>query len=204
MNIHLFRHGQVAGPAALYGKTDIALSQDGQDALLRATGHLQIPSLIITSPLQRCSAFATRKAEELGCALEVDTGLREMDFGTWDGAPYQEDNLDWPKMEQFWQRPAEVTPPGGESLLQMQKRVSSSWRKIESYSQETIWVFAHGGVIRLIIAEILALDWRSASLYCNLQVGYASRTDVQVQCSDQFQSTRVQAIAVPVPAISTP
>lgn len=201
MNIHLFRHGQVAGPAALYGKTDVALSDTGRLALSNATQHLPPPDLIITSPLQRCHAFASQKAEALDCPLKVEADFREMDFGMWDGVPYREDSPEWPAMGQFWQEPAAVTPPDGESLQRMQSRVASAWLATKTQSQETVWIFAHGGTIRLVLAEILGLDWRNPLLYSTLQVGYASRTDISHQHFDGIAMTRVQAIAVPAPLI---
>lgn len=197
--IHFFRHGQVDGPAALYGKTDVALSDAGYSALSRAVNGVVQPDLIITSPLQRCHDFAFAQATSLGCALTVEDDLREMDFGQWDGVPYREDSPLWPAMTQFWQQPSKVTPPEGESLQQVQNRVAIAWQKLSVEHHKTIWVFAHGGVIRLILAEILDLDWRNPSLYSTLQVGYASRTDISCQRIEDSVITRVHAIGVPAP-----
>lgn len=201
MNIHLFRHGQVAGPAALYGKTDVALSDAGRLALSNATRDLPPPDLIITSPLQRCHAFAQHKADELNCPLKIEADFREMDFGQWDGVPYCEDSPEWSAMGEFWQQPAVVTPPEGESLERMQSRVASAWLAATANTEDTIWIFAHGGTIRLILAEVLALDWKNPLLYSTLQVGYASRTDIYHQLFDGNTMTRVQAIAIPIPHI---
>lgn len=199
MIIHLFRHGQVAGPPALYGKTDVELSEMGFESLSKATQQLPPPDHIITSPLQRCHSFASQQAQRLDCPLTIEPALREMDFGRWDGVAYEEHSPEWPAMEKFWQQPAQVTPPEGESLQQMQQRVSAAWRALTEASDKTIWVFAHGGVIRLVLAEVLGLDWRNAQLYSTLQVGYASRTDISHQPFDGAAIVRVQAIAVPAP-----
>lgn len=201
MNIHLFRHGQVAGPAALYGKTDVTLSDTGRLALSNATRDLPPPDLIITSPLQRCHSFAQRKADELNCLLKVEPDFREMDFGQWDGVPYREHSPEWPAMGEFWKQPAAVTPPEGESLQRMQSRVASAWLATKANTEETIWIFAHGGTIRLVLAEVLGLDWKNPLLYSTLQVDYASRTDINHQRFDENEMTRVQAIAIPAPLI---
>lgn len=202
MNIHLFRHGQVDGPAALYGRTNVALSAQGLRSLRAATEMLQAPDLIVTSPLQRCHQYAAESSAKHGCKLQVEEGLQEMDFGRWDGVPYRADSPDWPLMTAFWQAPDQVSPPGGETLENMQKRVNKAWNALQTLPHENIWVFAHGGTIRLIIAQILQLDWRNASLYANLSIGYASRTLVHGEAQPSPGTSRVQAIAIPAPESS--
>lgn len=203
MNIHLFRHGQVDGPAALYGRTDVALSAQGMGSLRAATCHLQSPDLIITSPLQRCYQFAAEAAEKHGCELQVEDDLQEMDFGHWDGVPYRADSPDWPLMTEFWENPERVRPPGGETLEDMHKRVCAAWRKLLRLPHENLWVFSHGGTLRLIIAEALALDWKNASLYAKLSIGYSSRTLVHHDPQQSAESIRVLAIAIPAPETNT-
>lgn len=194
MIIHLLRHGQVDGPAALYGHTDVALSDKGLHALRAATASLTAPDLIISSPLQRCHRFALESAEHHHCPLMVEPDLREMDFGSWDGVPYREDSPNWPAMCAFWQAPDIHTPPHGESLQQLQARVCDAWHRLLTHDVEQLWVIAHGGVIRLIIAEVLALDWRNPKLYSTLNIGYASRSCLHYHA--QSNTTRIESIGV--------
>lgn len=199
MNIHLFRHGEVDGPAALYGKTDIALSAAGLDALRRATEALDPPEAIVSSPLRRCRSFAQAQARSFNCPLQLDADLREMDFGLWDGVPYSEHSPAWPAMRAFWHRPAEITPPEGESLEAVERRVRGAWRRVLELPQQNIWCFAHGGVIRLILAHLLEINWRNPQLYSTLQIAYASRTLIQIETHDEHKIKRVRAIAIPAP-----
>jgi alpha-ribazole phosphatase len=39
----------------------------------------------------------------------------------------------------------------------------------------------HGGVIRVIIAHLLSIDWGNANLFKQLQIDYASHSRVEVQ-----------------------
>ncbi len=197
--IHLFRHGQVEGPAALYGRTDVPLSARGYEALAAATEALPAPDAVVSSPLLRCRCFAELAASTHGVPLQLNEGIREMDFGDWDGVPYRQDNPEWPHMAAFWAAPSEVCPPNGESLTQVQERVIRGWERILKGPDSTTWVFAHGGAIRLIIAHLLQLDWRNPRLYANLSVGYASRTLVQHHRSGGEVYCRALAIAIPVP-----
>lgn len=197
MNIALFRHGQVDGPPALYGRTDVGLSEAGLAALQRATAWRAAPALVVSSPLRRCRAFATETAARAGVELRLEPALREMDFGDWDGRPYREDDPHWPAMCDFWRDPVAHPPPGGESLAAMRARVQTAWQALLDLSEERVWVFAHGGVIRLLLAELLQLDWRNPALYSRLHIGYASRTDITVQRHGDETTAQVRAIGVP-------
>jgi len=199
VNIHLIRHGQVAGPPALYGRTDVALSDAGQTALSEATASLPPPDAIVSSPLRRCHAFAEQQAAAHNCSLHTDPGLREMDFGDWDGVPYDADSPHWPAMEAFWGNPGAVSPPNGESLSEVRARVDESWRRWENLEEHrNLWIFAHGGVIRLVLANLLNLDWRNPCLYASLHIGYASRTTVNVS-TNRLIAPRILCIGLPPP-----
>ncbi|RYE51090.1 MAG: hypothetical protein EOP48_18730 [Sphingobacteriales bacterium] len=57
----LLRHGQVAGPAALYGHTNVALSEQGYNAMhasMKKIHALQSIDTIVSSPLIRCAQLA--------------------------------------------------------------------------------------------------------------------------------------------------
>jgi len=43
-----------------------------------------------------------------------------------------------------------------------------------------VLVVAHGGVIRMIIAHILQLDWKKSSWHQQLQIGNASLTRISL------------------------
>lgn len=199
MLIHLIRHGQVDGPPALYGSTDIALSAEGQESLLRATSKLPQPDRIISSPLQRCHRFAQERAQALQIPLITLPTLAEMNFGDWDGIPYDQNGPHWQAMLAFWQNPAAHTPPNGESLSDMQTRVVQALHTLLTLYDEQLWVFCHGGAIRLLLAEILQLDWRNPQWYSRLSLGYASRSTIKIRQHDGTNHAQVTAIGIPPP-----
>ncbi|MGB0865031.1 MAG: histidine phosphatase family protein [Granulosicoccaceae bacterium] len=199
MNIHLFRHGQIEGPAALYGKSDVPLSEQGFASLSRAVIDVPAADLIISSPLQRCLAFALSTATQNKCPLVTDANLREMDFGDWDGEPYREDDPSWEQKRRFWRSPANNTPPNGEALQDMYSRVTEAWATLITRPEHTVWVFTHGGVIRLILAELLGLDWRNPALYATLQIAYASRTDITIGRHKGTLTAQLNTVAAPAP-----
>ncbi len=182
--ITLVRHGKVNGKPALYGHTDIELSEQGQQDLFRTLTHLherEPASQIISSPLIRCAVLATAFAQEQQIPLRIEPALKEMNFGVWDGIAFDELANDWQALENFWQTPHSAHAPEGETLADFAARVINAW---ETLLQQTDaghhLVVCHGGVIRIIIAHLLGIDWRNPRLFRQLQVDYASHTRVEI------------------------
>ena len=73
--------------------------------------------------------------EVITLTCELQPHLSEMDFGAWDGVPFDDLESDWPRLEQFWHRPFDVPPPGGETLAAFHQRITQAWQRvITSYS----------------------------------------------------------------------
>ncbi len=183
--ITLIRHGKVDGPAALYGHTDIASCDSGKIELLgniRAI-HLANPiTNIISSPLIRCAHPAKDFARLHNLPLQVIEHLKEMNFGQWDGIPFDHfTNANWQSLNQFWETPGAVHAPGGETLLVFAKRIIQCWEKIviDSTAMHQL-VICHGGVIRIIIAHLLHLNWDNPRLFRQLAIDYASHTRIEI------------------------
>ncbi len=170
--IDLVRHGPVAGPAALYGWTDVALQQSAPACLEWL--NRQSYQHILTSPLQRCRHSAAAQAKRLQLELVIEPDLKEMNFGLWDGVPFDEQSPFWPAQQQFWQQPFANTPPEGESLAEFQQRV---FRAFELHSgdqtQQALWLL-HAGVIRLLLASLLNINLEQSRWLQQLSIGYGS------------------------------
>lgn len=182
--ITLVRHGKVAGPAALYGRTDIALSTAGHSDLTLALNnlHAQTPiNQLISSPRLRCLQVAQECSTQHKIPLRTEDNLQEMDFGIWDGIPFDKLGDEWKNIEAFWESPHSMQPPEGESLTDFAARVISGWESLISNTKHGHNVIiCHGGVIRILIAHILQLDWRNPALFKQLQIDYASHTRIEI------------------------
>lgn len=175
LTLDLLRHGAVEGPPALYGSTDILLSEQGWTQM-RAVQLEPVYDRIVSSPRRRCLAFAQEKATQLVLPLTVEAGLAEMNFGDWDGVPFTPDAPFWPQLEHFWATPAMHTPPGGESLDGFHERVVSTFRRmIDAEQGHQLWVI-HAGVIRAVLAHVLRADFTQPAWHQSLHIGYASLT----------------------------
>lgn len=186
--ITLVRHGKVAGPAALYGYTDIALSADGRKDLLHTLDNLHAHTPVnqlTSSPRLRCLTVAQEFSTQHQIPLQIEENLQEMDFGIWDGIPFDELGDEWKNIEAFWESPHSMQPPEGESLTDFATRVISSWESLSRNAKTGHQIIiCHGGVIRIIIAHILQLDWRNPQLFKQLQIDYASHTRIEIASYD--------------------
>lgn len=182
--ITLVRHGKVNGKAALYGHTDIELSTQGKQELhitLQLVHQGVAIDRLVSSPLIRCAALATEFSFQHQIPLHIEPKLMEMHFGNWDGVAFDELGDEWINLEIFWQSPHSAQPPGGEALNDFAQRVINAWESLlkdGGYQHQLL--LCHGGVIRIIIAHILQLDWRNPALFRQLQIDYASHTRIEI------------------------
>ncbi len=193
--ITLMRHGQVAGAAGLYGHTNIALSEQGYHnamARLQQLHQAEPITQLISSPLQRCRQAAEAFATQAQIPLQLNNGFMEMHFGHWDGMEFS-NVQDWPALQAFWDNPAEAASPSGETLAQFAERVISAWHSLlnQHHSGHQV-LLCHGGVIRIIIAELLQLDWRNAALFRQLNIDYTSHSRIRL---DRYPTAQAQAQA---------
>ncbi|NVD06565.1 alpha-ribazole phosphatase [Vibrio sp. JPW-9-11-11] len=187
VNVYLLRHGKTVGAPALYGHSDVGVSPLTQAKICQA---LQTESLIFqqmqTSPLKRCRELAqTLLDTKPSLSLEIVPAWQEMAFGQFDGVPFDSLKQQWPQLEAFWQNPASNTLPGGESLEGFYQRVSEQWQTLTQRIEQDTLIVCHGGTIRMILAHVLKLDWRNASLYSSLSIGHQSITHIQISYAER-------------------
>ncbi len=141
----LIRHPQVQIQAGIcYGQLDVPsdFSCNAIQAQLLAT-ILPLGLTIYYSPLQRCHHLAIALvALRNDLHIKLDPNLREMDFGEWEGKPWDEipqnEIAAW--TDNFLHYPA----GGGESVSVFMTRVNQSYQK---FSHTCAWI-THAGVIR--------------------------------------------------------
>jgi len=179
--IDLYRHGKVDGPPALYGQTDIACTGEGHAKLLTCLNASLAPDIVLTSPLQRCAYTARRFTEQNNIPLGTLPFLQEMDFGKWDGVPFERLTEEQAELENFWNNPADYPPPKGETLDHFWNRVNQFWSSLEAHSSATkVSVIAHGGVIRMLLAQALELDYKNPNLFTALSIDNASKSRIEI------------------------
>ncbi|HDM8132941.1 TPA: alpha-ribazole phosphatase [Vibrio harveyi] len=198
LNIYLLRHGKVNAAPGLHGQADLKVDEAEQRKIAQAlqqTGR-EVEG-IISSPLSRCHDLAEILAEQQLLPLSVEPQLQELDFGDFDGIPFDMLSEHWNKLDAFWKAPAQHTLPNAESLDDFSHRVTCAWSQIINDINDNLLIVTHGGVIRMILAHVLGVDWRNPRWYSTLAIGNASVTHITITIDDQIYAS-VRSIGVPL------
>jgi alpha-ribazole phosphatase/probable phosphoglycerate mutase len=159
----LIRHGEPAEESRqrCYGSLDVGLSEAGRQQMASVAEFLQKEPVaaIYASPRRRAVESAQILAAVKGAPIEVVTDLSEINFGDFEGRPYDEIALRYPEAYRQWmERPTEVQFPNGENFAAMRTRVVRAFQKISSECEgQTVAVVSHGGVNRILIAQALQM-----------------------------------------------
>ncbi|GAA2714382.1 MULTISPECIES: bifunctional RNase H/acid phosphatase [Streptomyces] len=167
----LLRHGETAlTPEKRFsgsGGSDPALSPAGRRqaeaaaAALAARGTIQA---IVTSPLRRCRETAEAVAGRLGLDVRVEDGLREADFGAWEGLTFGEVRERFPEDLDAWLASAKAAPTGGgESFAAVARRVAVTRdRLIARYAGRTVLLVTHVTPVKTLVRLALGAPPESA------------------------------------------
>jgi len=181
--IDLMRHGEPEGGNVSRGRTDHPLTDLGRQQMHCAAAG-KTWDVIIASPLSRCWAFAQRLSDELEIELLQADGFREFDFGIWENQPMDEVFAnDFDRIKGLWDDPMHFASPQGESVLDFEARILKDWFGCLSRKDERQLIICHGGVIRMLLKEILGLPYPNINRF---DVPFASMTQVGVNFGEPY------------------
>ncbi|MFI9718546.1 bifunctional RNase H/acid phosphatase [Streptomyces sp. NPDC052396] len=155
----LLRHGETAlTPQKRFSGSagpDPELSQAGRRqaeavaAALAARGTIQA---VVSSPLRRCRETAETVAARLGLEVRVEDGLREADFGAWEGLTFAEVRERYPADLDAWLASSKAAPTDGESFAAVARRVAVSRDKLLArYAGRTVLLVTHVTPIKTLV-----------------------------------------------------
>jgi len=156
MAILLLRHGETdwnREPARCLGWAEVHLNENGR-AQARDQGRVLAGrglELIVTSHLARARETAEIVRAQLGgeTPLILDPRLAETHRGEWETRLFGEIMLEEPEAWQHYrEHPDSFRFPGGESLIDQQRRVLAALRDVARDGRPALLV-THGGSIRL-------------------------------------------------------
>jgi ribonuclease H / adenosylcobalamin/alpha-ribazole phosphatase len=177
----LLRHGQTALSVQkrFSGVGDPELTDVGRQMAAAAAVRLagSGADAVVTSPLRRARETADLVAEALGVEVDIEEGLRETDFGDWDGHTFAEVREKWPDELDAWLGSTAVAPPAGESFDATADRVRSALRRVQrAYAGRTVVVVSHVTPIKTLLR--IALDAPPSALY-RMHLDLVSLSEVQ-------------------------
>ncbi|MFJ2569631.1 bifunctional RNase H/acid phosphatase [Streptomyces halstedii] len=168
----LLRHGEtVLTPEKRFsgsGGGDPELSATGRDQAARAADAFAARGTvqeIVSSPLRRCRETAAAVADRLGLEVRIEEGLRETDFGAWEGLTFAEVRERFGSDLSAWLASPEAAPTGGgESFTEVAERVAATRdRLIAAYAGRTVLLVTHVTPIKTLVR--LALGAPPESLF---------------------------------------
>ena len=164
----LIRHGETPHnrDKRYQGHKDTSLTTEGKRQTREIALRLRDEPLdaIYSSDLKRTRYMAEVINNYHSLKINILPELREIDFGDWEGKTYNEIQRKWGSLLNGWERrPSKIKIPKGESIKDLAERVISTIKKIISnHSDQRIAIITHGGPIRIILMDALALgldDW---------------------------------------------
>jgi broad specificity phosphatase PhoE len=169
LRLLLARHGLTAANQQdrYIGASDPPLSDEGMAQAEALAARLRGEELaaIYTSPLLRARQTADIVARACGLGVQIESGLREIDFGCWEELTRTEIMSRYPEQMQAWEAdPAvEPAPHGGESLRQAARRVKAAYDEIvrHHHDSEVVLIVAHGGVLQALLCQVLGPPLRA-------------------------------------------
>jgi len=180
MKIYLVRHGETAynREGRLQGQSDVPLNETGRsqaEALARRLGDEfaaagETVADIYCSPLSRTAQTARTIGGVFHKEPRVDSGLKEMDMGRWEGkTPAEIKQSDpcvngVPLLQRWKEDPLSYAVPGGEHVSQVDRRVMASLEEIvRSHGpRDNVIVVTHGGPIGVVISHALKQSLKEA------------------------------------------
>ncbi|MEU1370389.1 bifunctional RNase H/acid phosphatase [Streptomyces sp. NPDC005803] len=168
----LLRHGETAlTPEKRFsgsGGSDPELSAVGRGQAERAADAFAARGTvqeIVSSPLRRCRETAGAVAARLGLEVRIEEGLRETDFGAWEGLTFGDVRERYGADLDAWLASAKAAPTGGgESFAEVARRVAATRdRLVTRYAGRTVLVVTHVTPIKTLVR--LALGAPPESLF---------------------------------------
>ncbi|MGW1617934.1 bifunctional RNase H/acid phosphatase [Streptomyces sp. NPDC002172] len=166
----LLRHGETPlTPQKRFsgsGGTDPELSPVGLEQARRAAVALArrgTIETILASPLTRTRQTAAAVAERLGLDVTIEEGIKETDFGAWEGLTFGEVRERYPDDLTAWLADPSAHPTGGgESFAETATRIAATRDKlIAAYAGRTVLLVTHVTPIKTFVQLALGAPLQS-------------------------------------------
>jgi broad specificity phosphatase PhoE len=164
LKLYFLRHGQTgcSRSNAFCGSVDPELTPEGLEMAkaFAAAYHSTAWTAIFSSPMGRTVATAKPLCEAIGMQLELRDGLKEINYGQWEGkAPetvsrdYHDDYIRWTA------DPAWYPPTEGETAIAIAYRALQVIDEIKQrFPTGNVLIVSHKATIRIILCSLLGID----------------------------------------------
>jgi len=164
LSLYLLRHGETEASfsGGYCGRLDPDLTPAGQQmAEDFAHAYRTHPfAAVYGSPMRRTRLTAQPLCQAADTALQLRDGLRELDFGDWEGKTPEQVNHDHPVDYLRWMADAGWNAPtGGERGIDVARRVLAVVDEIQrEHPSGDVLVVSHKATIRILICALMGID----------------------------------------------
>ncbi|MCG6908680.1 MAG: histidine phosphatase family protein [Deltaproteobacteria bacterium] len=162
VTVFLLRHGHTPETSAgrYIGQTDAALSAKGiRQAERWAEWFSSVPlKRIACSGLKRSADTAAIIGRRNGVRPVMFPDLKEIDLGDWEGLEFDYVRKSFPEAyKRRGEDMAHFRPPGGESFLDLQKRVVFRFQELMQPPANDMLIVGHAGTNRVLLCHLLGM-----------------------------------------------
>ncbi|WP_218082824.1 histidine phosphatase family protein [Anthocerotibacter panamensis] len=164
LNLYFLRHGQTtfSKADAFCGSLDPELTPDGtRMAEAFAQSYRALPwEAVYSSPMKRTIATASPLCTDLGLTLELRDGLKEINYGRWEGQSKELVEQQFHDAYLRWLAdPAWYAPTDGELAVGIASRALTVVEEIKHrYATGNVLLVSHKATIRILLCSLLGID----------------------------------------------
>jgi broad specificity phosphatase PhoE len=179
-HIHLVRHGRHAllGRVLCGRMHGVHLDERGCEQMKAAAEMLKLsaPQALRSSPQRRALQSATIITATLGLPIEIVPAFDEIDMGPWTGMEFSKLAEDW-RWLQWNERRGSITPPEGESMAALQRRVVGYVEQLRLH-EGSIVIVSHAEPIRAALMHYLGIP---LDLFHSIEIDPASVSTISFE-----------------------
>lgn len=164
LKLYMLRHGETTFSInrGYCGALDVELTESGQVmAQAFADEYKSVDwEAIYCSPMKRTVATATPLAEATGLTLEIRDGIKECNYGEWEGKTKGEVSEEFTANYYHWMtEPAWNAPEGGETAVEVRNRSMAVIAEIEEkYKHGNVLLVSHRTTLRVVLCSLMGID----------------------------------------------
>lgn len=181
--IYLIRHGETEWNrlGKFRGRNEIPLNKNGVNSAHITGKGLKDSNIEVffTSPLKRAVQTAEIISSYVkGSNVIVDNGFQNIEIGEWEGMTKEEVKLKYPKgLDMWFHEPQNLIFPGGESIIDVQKRAFKRLNEIIKLDYKIMAVVSHRSVLKVLLTSILEL--KEDNYFWRIRIGTAHAVKIE-------------------------
>jgi len=191
--IRLVRHGETDWNRIkrIQGQRQVSLNEEGIAQSLEIEKELRLVNIdeIYSSDLKRSIQTATIINRSRGMPITKLSGLREMNYGDWEGRMWEDIYRDNPYLNESWESLGnKFKAIGGESASQFRKRVTKTFENmVTTTTASNILIVSHAQVMKMIL--LCFREVRESEIFTFMEIDNCSVLTVNSEEIQTYRST---------------